>query len=76
MRKSEMIVSMPMNSYDELIEYKNKYIELMKTLSGTLDTNKVDNNVQLIIEFDSDKALEICKKFLPEKYKGIPINKI
>lgn len=72
MRKSDITVSMPMSSFNELEEYKNKYIELISSLQKTIDTSMVDNKLDLKLNFDIKKALDIIKKFLPDKYKGIP----
>ncbi len=66
MKKSEMNVSMPFTTYEELMDYKEKYINLKNDvcslLSKTLDEG-IDYN------FDVKKALDLAKRvaWIPTK---------
>ena len=74
MKKSEITVSMPMTTFEELEQYKKKYQELQDELKSCFNTQLVDTAVSSSIDFDVIKALNIAKKTLPVKYNGIYIN--
>lgn len=61
MKKSEVLVSMPMTSYEELEEYKNKYWELRGSLKECLKPSKTTG---IDYVFDVDLTLEVLKKTL------------
>lgn len=73
MKKSEIMVSMPMTTFEELQTYKNKLQELHDELKSCFDTTAFDVDNQTFINFDVKKALNIAKKTLPIKYNGINI---
>ena len=74
MKKSEILVSMPMTTYDELELYKNKFENITNELKSCIDTQPYDSGVSTMINFDVSKALEICKKTLSIKYSNIDID--
>ena len=73
MKKSELTVTMPMTSFEELEMYKTKYFELLDELKSCFNTQLVDSKVANCINFETSKALKIAEKALPLKYKGINI---
>ena len=74
MKKSEILVSMPMTTYDELELYKNKFENITNELKSCIDTQPYDSGVSTMLNFDVSKALEICKKTLSIKYSNIDID--
>ena len=74
MKKSEIMVSMPMTTYEELELYKNKFENLTNELKSCIDTQLYDLGVSTTLNFDVSKALEICKKTLSIKYSNIDID--
>lgn len=73
MKKSEYTVTMPINDYEQFVNYKNKYEQLVKSLRNCYDTNTHDNYSSEPVRFDSVKANDICKEFLGLKYANVPI---
>lgn len=65
MKKSEITVTMPINFYEELVSYKEKYFELSRKLSDCYDTAlyKICSNEP--VRFDEKKAEAIIRQFLP-----------
>ena len=59
MKKSEILVSMPMTTYDELELYKNKFENITNELKSCIDTQPYDSGVSTMLNFDVSKALEI-----------------
>lgn len=57
MKRSELTVTMRMSDFDELLVYKEKYINLRKELNSTL-TNRDGK----YYDFDVTKALNIVRK--------------
>ena len=74
MKKSEILVSMPMTTYEELELYKNKFENLTNELKSCIDTQPYHLGVSTTLNFDVSKALEICKKTLSIKYSNIDID--
>ena len=74
MKKSEILVSMPMTTYEELELYKNKFENITNGLKSCIDTQLYDSGVSTMLNFDVSKALEICKKTLSIKYSNIDID--
>ena len=74
MKKSEILVSMPMTTYEELELYKNKFENITNELKSCIDTQLYDSGVSTMLNFDVSKALEICKKTLSIKYSNIDID--
>ena len=74
MKKSEIMVSMPMTTYEELESYKNKFENLTNELKSCIDTQPYDSGVSNMLNFDVGKALEICKKTLSIKHSNIDID--
>ena len=69
MKKSEIMVSMPMPSYEELINYKKEYQDIVSKMRECFDG--VDMfNPQKIINFDVNKAFTLCKSYLPDRFKN------
>lgn len=70
MKKSEINVSMPMTTYEELMNFRTLYTELCSKirLCFTIGSN--------IISFDTTKAFNLCKEFLPDRYNNANFNKI
>ena len=69
MKKSEITVSMPMTSYEELIYYKNIYHQLVKKLADCYDTNLFDSNIEKNIQFNFRKCEKITKEFISSRYQ-------
>lgn len=67
MKKSELTVSMSMLTYEELLTYKNNYEALVKNINECFDYNIFD--LKNYISFDTNKALLLCKNFLPPRYQ-------
>lgn len=67
MKKSEMMVSMPMNSYEELLAFKKEYTDLCNKIRAcfNFDYFATENR----IDFDTNKALELGKGYLPNRCK-------
>ena len=63
MKKSEIMVSMPMTTYEELMNFKNEYTNLCSKIRLCFDCSN-----QNIIAFDTNKAFDLCKKYLPDRY--------
>ena len=74
MKKSEILVSMPMTTYEELELYKNKFENITNELKSCIDTQPYYSGVSTMLNFDVSKALEICKKTLSIKYSNIDID--
>ena len=74
MKKSEIMVSMPMITSEELESHKNKFENLTNELKSCIDTQPYDSRVSTMLNFDVSKALEICKKTLSIKYSNIDID--
>ena len=74
MKKSEIMVSMPMTAFEELEQYKKKYQELQDELKSCFNTQLVDTSISNSIDFDVKKVLNLAKKALPIKYNRININ--
>ena len=74
MKKSEILVSMPMTTYEELELYKNKFENITNELKSCIDTQPYDSGVSTMLNFDVSKALENCKKTLSIKYSNIDID--
>ena len=73
MKNSEITVSMPMTSYEELIYFKNIYYQLVKELVNCYNTNLFDNNVEKNIQFDFRKCEKITKEFISSKYQDVNV---
>lgn len=69
MKKSEIMVSMPMNSYEELLEYKKQYEDLVAEIRKCFDTT------QEIITFDTNKSFVLSKKHLLPRFQDKTIIK-
>lgn len=74
MKKSEIMVSMPMTTFEELEQYKKKLQELQDELRSCFDTTAYDVGNETSINFDVKKALNLAKNTLSAKYSGININ--
>ena len=66
MRRSEITVSMPMSAFRELEEVKKNYDRLSEKLKECFSLSSENRS---LVFFDQSKALEICKEFLPYRYK-------
>lgn len=56
MKRSELTVTMSMTTFDELMDYKNRYMKLRDELDSTIKINGQE------YEFDVTKALKIVKE--------------
>lgn len=66
MKQSEITVSMPMTAFRELEEAKKNYDRLSEKLKECFSLSSENSS---LVFFDQSKALEICKEFLPYRYK-------
>lgn len=66
MKQSEITVSMPMTAFRELEEAKKNYDRLSAKLKECFSLSSENSS---LVFFDQSKALEICKEFLPYRYK-------
>lgn len=73
MKKSEITVSMPMISYEELARYKIEYENLLLKIKGCFNLNNLDEGV---IQFDTNAFLLLAKSFLPDRFKNLDFVKI
>lgn len=71
MKKSEMTVSMPLTSFNEYEEIRRSFEELKKEMSECFDSRPYLGAG--CVDFDTKKALEICRKFIPYKYADYDI---
>ena len=67
MKKSEMLVSMPMNTYEELLAYKKQYEELCNKIRDCFNYDYLVSENR--IDFDVNKALKLSKEYLPNRCK-------
>jgi len=74
MKKSEIMVSMPMSTYDELVNYKKEYESIVSKMRECFDNLSILES-QKVINFDVNKAFCLCKSFLPDRYKNANFNK-
>lgn len=70
MKQSEITVSMPMTAFRELEEAKKNYDRLSEKLNECFSLSSENRS---LVFFDQSKALEICKEFLPYRYKDCDI---
>lgn len=69
MKKSEITVSMPMTTFEELNSYKDKFYELLNDIRNCYDTKLFDNNIDTIISLDVKKLIKLSKSKLNIKYQ-------
>lgn len=69
MKKSEITVSMPMTTFEELNSYKDKFYELLNDIRNCYDTKLFDNNMDTIISLDVKKLIKLSKSKLNIKYQ-------
>ena len=67
MKKSEIMVSMPMSTYDELLAYKKEYEKLINDIRGCFNYDYFATENR--IDFNVNQALELSKEFLSNRYK-------
>lgn len=70
MKKSEITVSMPMTTYEELSLYKDKFYKLLDEIRNCYDTRLFDNNADTIISLDVKKLIKLSKSKLNMKYQN------
>jgi hypothetical protein len=68
-----MTVSMPLTTWQEYEAYKEKYTELTKTLAGCFDDTLLKAGASASLDFDTKKALAVCKAFLPYSLENADI---
>ena len=68
MKKSEMTVSMPMTTYEELLEFKKEYENLTAELRGCFNFDYFEQENR--IDFKVNSAVDLCKRFLPNTKKN------
>lgn len=69
MKKSEITVSMPMTTFEELNLYKDKFYELLNDIKNCYDTKLFDNNIDTIISLDVKKLIKLSKSKLNIRYQ-------
>lgn len=74
MKKSEINVSMPMTTYEEFLNYKKTYEELLVKMNDCFNLSFFQSENTII--FDTNKAFELCKSSLQSRYKNANFNKI
>lgn len=71
MKKSEMMVTMPMSAYEELMKYKGMYEGLTKDLADCFD--KVELNGGTNVYFFVGKSLKVAERFKPTIFNQYPV---
>lgn len=74
MKKSEIMVSMPMTTYEELSSYKDRFFNLLNEIKDCYDTVLFDNNADTIITLDVQKLIKLSKSKLNPKYKNADLD--
>lgn len=74
MKKSEITVSMPMTTFEELNSYKDKFYELLNEIRNCYDTKLFDNNADTIISLDVKKLIKLSKSKLNMKYQNADLD--
>jgi len=74
MKKSEMSITMPLTTYEEFMQIKTKYENLIEKLLECYDTINFKINPAESIRFDIEKAIKITKEFLPYSYMDAKIS--
>ena len=72
MKKSEIMVSMPMTTYEELLLYKESLAKLKTEVLASFNYSFVSENR---LEFNTNDALIVAKSLLPIRYKEMTITK-
>ena len=67
MKKSEIMVSMPMTTYEELLAFKKEYENLCNKIRGCFNFDYFATEDR--IDFDTNKALNLGREFLPNRCK-------
>ena len=65
MKKSEIDVTMPLPTYEELCRYKELYYGLRRGLADCYDLGRFKLNPAEPVRFDYRKAEKIAHEFLP-----------
>lgn len=74
MKKSEMMVSMPMTTYEEFMGYREKYNKLLNDILGFFSYDFAVKEGRL--EFKVDEAVAFCRTLLPNCYAKLTVNKV
>ena len=74
MKKSEMSITMPLTTYEEFMQIKTKYENLIKKLLECYDTVNFKINPAESIRFDVGKVVKITKEFLPYSCRDAKIS--
>lgn len=74
MKKSEITVSMPMTTFEELNSYKDKFFNLLNEIKDCYDTKLFDNNIDTIISLDVKKLIKLSKSKLNIKYQNADLD--
>lgn len=74
MKKSEITVSMPMTTFEELNSYKDKFYDLLNEIRNCYDTTLFDNNADTIISLDVKKLIKLSKSKLNIKYQNADLD--
>ena len=61
MKKSEIMVSMPMTTFEELSSYKDRFFDLLNEIKDCYDTTLFDNYMDTIISLDVKKLIKLSK---------------
>lgn len=73
MKKSEIMVSMPMTTYEELLSYKESLAKLKTEVLASFNYSFAVSENRL--EFNTNDALVVAKSLLPIRYKEMTIIK-
>lgn len=73
MKKSEIMVSMPMTTYEELLSYKENMQKLTDNILACFNYEFAVTENRL--EFDTNKALKLAKHLLPVRFQNKSIIK-
>lgn len=71
MKKSEMTVTMPLYSYNEYEDIKERLSDLTSSLSDCFSPSMAGSDA--FVTFDAQKALSVCRKFIPYRYEKADI---
>ena len=73
MKRSEMQITMPLTTFDELNSYKDKYENLVNSIKNCFDTSHVETNISNNITLNLNDVFNIWKNVRGIKYKNCEI---
>lgn len=69
MKKSEISVSMPMTAFEEMVSYKERFLELRARIAGLADTAAFDIEPTADVCVSAEKVRALCAECMPSRYK-------